>query len=54
MAAEPTLAQKTTIRVERVGCIVLRDLAESIQRSFPEISDYSGGKVQRNGCENDS
>ena len=35
-----------------LGCIVLRDLAESIRRSFPEISDYFESKVQRIGCGN--
>jgi len=39
------------LALARSGCIGLRDLAESIQRSFPGISDYSRGKVQRIGCE---
>ena len=50
-----TPLMSVTIAVIRgSGCIGLRDLAKSLRRGFLQISDYSGWKVQRKGCVNNS
>ena len=46
------LANSISFEFRAGGCIALSGVAKSPRRSYLQISDYFGGKVQRIGCGN--